>query len=62
MQNKELSKKILLKKIIKNYHKKRILIFKIFMDKWNLKSKILGMRAAARDKKEKKIKEKKTID
>ena len=53
MQNKELSKKILLKKIIKNYHKKKILIFKIFMDKWNLKSKILGMRAAARDKKKK---------
>jgi len=53
IQNKELSKEILLKKIIKNYHKKRILIFKIYMDKWNLKSKILGMRAAARDKKKK---------
>jgi hypothetical protein len=53
MQNKELSKEILLKKIIKNYHKKRIFIFKIYMDRWNLKSKILGMRAAARDKKKK---------
>ena len=53
MQNKELSKEILLKKIIKNYQKKRIFIFKIYMDKWNLKSKILGMRAAARDKKKK---------
>ena len=53
IQNKELSKEILLKKIIKNYHKKRIFIFKIYMDRWNLKSKILGMRAAARDKKKK---------
>ena len=53
IQNKELSKEILLKKIVKNYHKDKIFIFKIFMDKWNLKSKILGMRAAARDKKKK---------
>ena len=53
MKSKELSKEILLKKIVKNYHKNKIFIFKIFMDKWNLKSKILGMRAAARDKKKK---------
>ena len=52
-QNKELLKRTLLKKIFKNYCKKRLFIYKIFIEKWNLKSKILGMRAVARDKKKK---------
>ena len=52
-QEKELSKKVILKKIFKNYQKNIKLIYKIFLEKWNLKSKIMGMRAAARDKKKK---------
>ena len=52
-ENNEVSKKILLKKIIKRYQKNLKLIYKIFTEKWNLKSKIIGMRAAARDKKKK---------
>ena len=43
----------LLKKIFNNYNKNRGCILKIFTEKWILKSKILGMRAAARDKKKK---------
>ena len=52
-QEKELYKKTLLNKIFKRYQKNIKLIYKIFLEKWNLKSKILGMRAAARDKKKK---------
>ena len=52
-QDKDLSKKIILNKIIKGCQKSQKLIYKIFIEKWNLKSKILGMRAAARDKKKK---------
>ena len=52
-QDKELYKKEILKKIFKNYQKNIKLIYKIFIEKWNLKSKIMGMRAAARDKKKK---------
>ena len=53
IKNKEQSKKLLLKKIFKNYHNNKILIYRIYMDRWNLKSIILGIRAAARDKKKK---------
>ena len=53
IKNKEQSKKLLLKKIFKNYHNNKILMYRIYMDKWNLKSIILGIRAAARDKKKK---------
>ena len=52
-QNKELFKKTILNKIIKRCDKNINLIYKIFMEKWNLKSKILGMRAAAKEKKKK---------
>ena len=46
-------KQTLLNKIVKNYDNNRKSLLKIFMEKWGLKSKILGMRAAARDKKKK---------
>ena len=49
----EITKSILLKKIFKRYQKNTRLIYKIILEKWNLKSKIIGMRAAARDKKKK---------
>ena len=52
-QDKELSRSILLNKIFKTYQKNVKLIYKVFLEKWNLKSKIMGMRAAARDKKKK---------
>ena len=50
---KQLSKMNILKKIFKKYEKNITLIFKVFLEKWNLKAKIIGMRAAARDKKKK---------
>ena len=37
IKNREESKKLLLKKIFKNYHNNKILIYRIYMDKWNLK-------------------------
>ena len=43
----------LLKKIFNNFDTNRKSILKVFSEKWNLTSKILGMRAAARDKKKK---------
>ena len=52
-KSKEDIKLELLKKIFNNYDKNRGCILKIFTEKWILKSKILGMRAAARDKKKK---------
>ena len=52
-QDKEFSKKIILNIIIKRCQKNQKLIYKIFIEKWNLKAKIMGMRAAARDKKKK---------
>ena len=52
-EDKKLSKTRLLKKIFKKYESNIILIYKVFLEKWNLKSKIMGMRAAARDKKKK---------
>ena len=52
-KEKEISKVNLLNKIFKRYQTNIILIYKIFLEKWLLKSKILGIRAAARDKKKK---------
>ena len=50
----------LLNKIFNNYDSNRRSILKVLMEKWSLKSKILGIRAAARDKKKKrKLKKKK---
>ena len=46
-------KEVILSKIIKKYDKNKKLLYKIIMDKWNLKSKIMALRAAARDKKKK---------
>ena len=51
--NKVDAKRKLLKKIFNNYDTNRICILKIFTEKWSLKSKIIGMREAARDKKRK---------
>ena len=52
-ENKNISKKILLTKLFKRYENNIKIIYKIFLEKWFLKAKILGMRAAARDKKKK---------
>ena len=52
-QHKQKSKKEILNNIFKKYQKDQKLLYKIFLEKWNLKAKILGMRAAARDKKKK---------
>ena len=50
--NEEIKRK-LLKKIVNNYDINRISILKTFTEKWSLKSKIIGIREAARDKKRK---------
>ena len=52
-ENKKMAKTILLTKIFKRYRNNIKLIYKIFLEKWFLKAKILGIRAAARDKKKK---------
>ena len=52
-QEKEESKNIILKKIFTKYENNKKLLYKIFFEKWDLKSRILTMRAAARDKKKK---------
>ena len=52
-ENKELKKLEKLKKIFIKYEKNVKLIYKVFLEKWNLSSKIIGMRNAARDKKKK---------
>ena len=48
-----------LKKIFVKYEKNVKLIYKVIMEKWNLKSKIIGIRTAARDKKKKRKMKKK---
>ena len=58
---KEDKKVFKLKKIFKKYEKNVEMISKVVLKQWNLKSKIMGMRAAAKDKK-KKRKEKKKIN
>ena len=48
-----------LKKICNKYEKDVFLIYKVILEKWNLKSKIIGMKTAARDKKKKRKQKKK---
>ena len=52
-ENQEFKKLEKLKKIFIKYEKNVKLIYKIFLEKWNLSAKIIGMRNAARDKKKK---------
>ena len=52
-ENKEFKKLERIKKIFIKYEKNIKLIYKVFLEKWNLTAKIIGMRAAARDKKKK---------
>jgi len=52
-ENKEFKKLERLKKIFIKYEINVKLIYKVFFEKWNLSSKIIGMRNAARDKKKK---------
>jgi len=58
-QNNDISKGILLKKIFRKYCKDKLSSFKIIIDKWNLKSKIIGIKDAARDKKKRRKQKKK---
>ena len=51
--DKNITKQKLLKVIFERCNKDRILMYKTYLEKWNLKSKIIGIRAAARDKKKK---------
>ena len=59
--NKDDKKLIKLKKIFKKYEKDVSLIYKITLEKWNLKSKIIGIKNAEKDRK-KKRKQKKKIN
>ena len=52
-ENKQFKKLEKLKKIFIKYEKNVKLIYKVFLEKWNLSAKIIGMRDAARDKKKK---------
>ena len=52
-EEKKILKILLLKKIFKKYVKSRRFILKVIMEKWNLKSKIIGMKTHVRDKKKK---------
>ena len=61
-QDKEEKKGIFLNKIIKKCEQNQKLIYKVFIEKWNLKAKIIGMRTAARDKKKKRKLKKKIIN
>lgn len=58
-QNNDILKGILLKKIFRKYCKDKLSSLKIIIDKWNLKSKIIGMKDAARDKKKRRKQKKK---
>ena len=58
-KEKENLKLKLLKKLFVKYEKNVKLIYKVIMEKWNLKSKIIGIRTAARDKKKKRKMKKK---
>jgi hypothetical protein len=55
----DISKGIILKKIFRKYCKDKLSSFKIVIDKWNLKSKIIGIKDAARDKKKRRKQKKK---
>ena len=50
-----------IKKIFRKYDNNVRLIYKVIMEKWNLKSKIIGMKTAARDKKKKRKQRKKNM-
>jgi hypothetical protein len=52
-ENKQFKKLEKLKKIFIKYEKNVKLIYKVFLEKWNLSAKIIGIRDAARDKKKK---------
>ena len=58
-QNNDITKGILLKKIFRKYCKDKLSTFKTVIDKWNLKSKIIGIKDAARDKKKRRKQKKK---
>ena len=50
-EEKEILKLDLMRKLLIKYEKNVRLIYKVILEKWNLKAKIIGMRTAARDKK-----------
>lgn len=58
--NKEETKQLLLKSIFRKCSKKKKFLLKIFFEKWYLKSVIISMREAARDKKKKRKLKRKT--
>ena len=60
-EEKENLKLELMRKLIIKYEKNVRLIYKIILEKWNLKAKIIGMRTAARDKKKKRKQKKKNL-
>ena len=51
----------LMRKLLIKYEKNVRLIYKVILEKWNLKAKIIGMRTAARDKKKKRKQKKKNL-
>jgi hypothetical protein len=55
----EILKIELLRKIFVKFEKSVRLIYKVILEKWNLKAKIIGIRTAARDKKKKRKQKKK---
>ena len=58
---KEIKRGQLMKKLYNKYENNVRLIYKVVFEKWNLKSKIIGMRTAARDKKKKRKQKKKNL-
>ena len=50
-----------MRKLLIKYEKNVRLIYKVILEKWNLKAKIIGMRTAARDKKKKRKQKKKNL-
>ena len=58
-EEKEILKLEKLKKIFIKYENNARFIYKVILEKWNLKSKIIGMKTAARDKKKKRKQKKK---
>ena len=51
----------LLRRILTKYEKNVRLIYKVILEKWNLKAKIIGIRTAAREKKKKRNQKKKNL-
>ena len=52
-------KKELLKKLFRKYENNSRFIYKVILEKWNLKAKLIGIKTAARDKKKKRKQKKK---